>query len=258
MSVKADPAQSDRKVLERIAAELSRTRERVEAQSRRAEALERSLAVTRESAGVQPAVINAFEPLPPAASRAQLNSAAVQTDRRRAALAPKNRDDWWPVGARPKRPLVPNAGWRNFSLQGKTDKVIGVSVCGLPREGVERAIALVAAQQTAQRDFVPVFVTDLPDFEVFREHGYVFEYFPAAARRGRPDDAQDWERYAAERRALITQKWGIDRVVSFGPGDTAASAELSAAEPTPEAPPAFSETAGAAAPARQNSGVEDA
>jgi hypothetical protein len=214
------------------------------------EALERSLASANGRAASNAPVVEAFDPLPPATERAVLrppaksDAAAGRPDRDRS-----DRGEWWPTLGRPKRPLVPNAGWRNATLQARAEKVIGVSVCGLGRSELEQAVALVAAQQAAQRDFIPVFLTDSTDFDVFREHGYVFEYLPAHGERAACADVKAWDDYAAERRALIEKKWGLDRIISFGPREFGRPAEPQAEDPAAPVSPLALSSGGEAAPA---------
>jgi hypothetical protein len=232
-------------LIERLSSELKRARERTEAQARRAEAVERRLAELTERLGVPTLAIEAFDPLPQAASRATMPEAA-------SAMAPPlfaspetaegaPIADWWPRGSEPGRPLLPDPGWRHSTLQGERVKVIGVSVCGLRGEDLRRTISLVAEQQNAARDFIPVFLTDSSEFELFRAHGFVFEYFPGAAGRARIAGSQSWAGYAAQRRSLVERKWGLDRVISFGPEEfgrieeTREIGQISADDPTPSA-----------------------
>ena len=241
---------ADGRLVERLSRELARTRDRAEAQSRRSEALERELEELRGRLGAVAPGIDAFDPLPPSAKRAALKR--KPTERPPPTPGEPRSDDpplespsaeWWPSAERPGRPLVPSAGWRNFALEGQAEKVIGVSVCGLDREELRKAISLVASQQSAQRDFLPVFLTDSMEFDLFREHGYVFEYLPPPSKRATVGGSKGWDAYAAERRALIERKWRIDHVTSFGPAEFGRPSEISAigetaAPDTPMQPPA--------------------
>jgi hypothetical protein len=72
---------------------------------------------------------------------------------------------------------------KNYALHGRVDKVVGVSVCGLLRPVLAGIVDSIAAQQARSRDFVPVFLTDSTDFDLFRRHGFVFEYLPNCGAR---------------------------------------------------------------------------
>jgi hypothetical protein len=119
--------------------------------------------------------------------------------------------------------------------------VLGVSVCGLSRSVLEPLVDTIAAQQTALRDFIPVFLTDSMDFEVFRRHGFVCEYFPDAAERARYGGAVDWAEYGRRRRDLVTRKWRLDEIVVIGSLEFGIvdqdPAKIAAAQPAAAAPP---------------------
>jgi hypothetical protein len=123
---------------------------------------------------------------------------------------------WWPRRKARARPLVPNAGWQNYTLHKRAPKVVGVSVCGLPHVLLEATLATIAAQQSKLRDFIPLFLTDSTDFEAFRRHGFVWEYLPGPAERQRCAGARRWPEYAALRRALLVRKWGLDQIIVIG------------------------------------------
>jgi hypothetical protein len=125
-------------------------------------------------------------------------------------------DSWWPRRKAGARPLVPNAGWQNYTLHKRASKVVGVSVCGLPQVLLEATVAMIAAQQSKLRDFIPLFLTDSTDFGVFRRYGFVWEYLPGPAERERCAGARRWPEYAALRRALLVRKWGLDQIIVIG------------------------------------------
>jgi hypothetical protein len=95
--------------------------------------------------------------------------------------------------------------------------VIGVSICGLPEAIVGQIVRSVAEQQERLQDFVPIFLTDSTDFQVFRRHGFVFEYFPNEKQRAAYGGSVSWSEYGRQRRELLERKWGIAQTISFGP-----------------------------------------
>jgi hypothetical protein len=156
---------------------------------------------------------------------------------------------WWPVDAPAPAPLVPHAGWALYATAAHVTSVIGFSVCGLAPAELEQAVDLIASVQREKRNFVPLFLTDRDDLEIFRRHGFVVEYLPAVPPPGTSDEA--WRAYGGERRAFVTRKWNLSRIVEFGPAtfgggptavpETAAPAPpLALAEPAPVATPSRS------------------
>ena len=135
---------------------------------------------------------------------------------------------WWPRADNAERPLAPTAGWRNYTLQMRNPKVIGVSVCGMSRAVLDATVSAIADQQDRLRDFIPVFLTDSTDFDIFRRHGFVWEYFPGPVERARYGGTMDWAAYAAGRRRLLMRKWGLSRVVSIG------AVEFGVVDPSPD------------------------
>ena len=200
-----------------LRAELDRRADRIELQSRYVEAIERRL---RELLNAQEAAapsVTVADPIPP------LEAAASNPDDRDAAYAsaeptaaPVVDESWWPRARRAPAPLAPASGWRNFTLRDQPTKVLGVSVCGLSRAVMESLVDTIAAQQTALRDFVPVFLTDSTNLEPFRRHGYVCEYFPDAGERARYEGSLSWAEYGGRRRDLLKRKWRLDEVVAIG------------------------------------------
>jgi hypothetical protein len=103
-------------------------------------------------------------------------------------------------------------------------------------------VETIVGQQTLLRDFIPVFLTDSVDFEVFRRHGFVWEYFPDAEERARYDGTLSWAAYGAVRRELLRRKWGLDEVVAIG----AVPFALAGTEAAQIAPPVESDGGGVA------------
>lgn len=153
------------------------------------------------------------EPLAPHASRAA-DSEPVRFPASEDLKAPSRPGPagkaWWPMPAATATPLHPVPGWALYGQQG-TVKAVGFSVLGLDEAATREAVDFVARAQRNQRNFVPVFLTDLDELQVFRDHGFVAEYLagasiePAAAR----------QRYLAERKDLIQRKWNLGAILDM-------------------------------------------
>lgn len=240
------------KLVHSLRAELNRLRERVETQARYTDVIERKLREAMKRSGAGTPSVEVADPILPLNGGIRLPATqsegpAATFDSRspgaRAAAAGTD-ESWWPRGERSARPLVPNAGWQNHALHGRVTKVVGISVCGLPRAVLEGVIDSIAAQQGRLRDFAPVFLTDSTDFDLFRRHGFVFEYLPAPDRRAGCSGTATWDDYAAQRRALLERKWGMDHVICFGPSEFG----------RPAAETSVSPAAGAALPGLSDAG----
>jgi hypothetical protein len=122
---------------------------------------------------------------------------------------------FWPR-AQPHRPtaLRPTPGLTCYAMKERCEKIVGIWTIGLDRAGLAMALRRVAGQQLDENDFVPIFFTDLACFELFREHGFVFEYLPPAHQRTRGHLA--WDDYVQERLAQAVQMWGITHLTTYG------------------------------------------
>ena len=94
--------------------------------------------------------------------------------------------------------------------------MIGMSVCGFARENLEMIVDMVENKQQRGRDFIPVFLTDSMEFDVFRARGFAFEYLPSSSSH-RFAGTRPWPVYANRRLQLLVQKWNFARVITFGP-----------------------------------------
>jgi len=188
-----------------LRAELRRLRERVEYQHRRNAATERRLRDAMAKAGLAAETVEALPPAP----RARTPS---QPPRPRAPMPDRA---FWPSRMQERKALVPTPGLANYSLKGEPLKVIGVSVCGFGRADLEKVVDMVSRQQEKNRDFAPVFLTDSTEFDVFRRHGFVFEYMPPPAQQ--PEGTEAWDSYAEGRLQLIKRKWNLAQIITFGP-----------------------------------------
>ncbi len=180
-------------------------RERVENQNCHIATLERQLRVLLGTTGLGPVSVQAHAPAAaPRRWRATPSARMPAPDRA-----------YWPTPAEDGRPLVPAPGLRAYALKGAPLKVIGISVCGFSREELEPLVEFVEQHQSQDRRFVPVFLTDSTEANIFRRRGFVFEYLPPPARV-RLRGSKSWADYAAERRRLLARKWGMADIITFG------------------------------------------
>jgi glycosyltransferase involved in cell wall biosynthesis len=111
-------------------------------------------------------------------------------------------------------PLRPSPGWENLSLADKPCKVIAYLAFGFERAELERIVEMVSREQRRLQNFVPLFITDSLQFDLFRLRGYVVEHIPA----GDPLNYGPGLGLALRRRMqTIVEKWGVGAVVQFGP-----------------------------------------
>jgi hypothetical protein len=202
-----------------LRAELDRRADQIELQSRRLESVERrlrELLPADESGRRSVTVADAIPALNGGGSAAGGDAVSDLAAAAPAEHSAELDESWWPRESAAPASLAPPAGWRNFSLHDQPVKVVGVSVCGLSRTVVESLVETIAGQQTAMRDFIPVFLTDMMDFEVFRRHGFAWEYFPGPEERSRYRGALGWAEYGRARRELVRRKWGLDEIVAIG------------------------------------------
>lgn len=180
-------------------------RERIEGQNCHIATLERQLRALLATARLGPESVEASLPAP-------------STRPWRAAPAARiAAPDWsfWPTPEEVERPLLPTPGKRCYTLKGAPLKVIGISVCGLSREAIESIVHFIEQHQSRDRRFVPVFLTDATESNIFRRRGFVFEYLPPPDRV-RLRGSKPWAEYAAERRRLLARKWGMADIITFG------------------------------------------
>jgi len=185
--------------------EMRGLRERVESQNCHIATLERQLRTLLGTTGLGPVSVQAHAP-----------TASVRVWRAKPApRMPAPDRAFWPTPDDEGRPLAPAPGLRAYALKGTPLKVIGISVCGFSRPEIEPIVEFIEQHQSRDRQFVPVFLTDTTDANVFRRRGFVFEYLPPPERvrlRGR----KSWADYAAERRRLLALKWGMADIITFG------------------------------------------
>jgi len=185
--------------------EVRALRERVEGQNCHIATLERQLRTLLATTGLGPASV-------------QAHAAPALPKRWRATPAPRMPAPdraFWPTAEEDSRPLAPAPGLRAYALKGAPLKVIGISVCGFGRAEIEPIVEFVEQHQSRDRRFVPVFLTDSTEANIFRRRGFVFEYLPPP-ERVRLRGSTSWADYAAERRRLLARKWGMADIITFG------------------------------------------
>ena len=200
-----------------LAAETAELRERIESQFREREILEKRIDALTKGAGIVAKIVTIADTFPRQLSGDGMGAQATSHPLFKPSEPPRTPEPWWPTSEREPASLVPNAGWACFSLNGKSTKVLGISVCGFKEEKLSGIVDMIAARQRIARDFKPVFLTDSLQFCLFRRYNYVFEYFPHPDKRNGPRSAEDWRTYAAARRDFVMKKWNITEVIQFGP-----------------------------------------
>jgi hypothetical protein len=117
---------------------------------------------------------------------------------------------WWPLPETALEPLHPVPGWALYGQSG-TVKTVGFSVIGLDEAATREAVDFVARAQRNQRNFVPVFLTDLDELRVFRDQGFVAEYVAGSSIE--PPAAR--QRYLTARKELIQRKWNLGAILDM-------------------------------------------
>lgn len=206
--------------------ETRRLHTQIENQARHIEAVERRLREALGEKGVASKTVEILDAMPRRPTSADVRHPAIpRTGPRelRSTQPPApvpwetaNRP-WWPSARAAPPPLQPTPGWGCYTLRGRVGKVLGISVYGMEREQLASVVELVARQQRKARDFIPVFLTSSMDLELFRAHGFVFEYLPGADAHRVHSSSMSWEDYVARRLELVSRKWNITRVICFGP-----------------------------------------
>ena len=194
---------------------VGRLRERVENQARHIETLERCLGTALNRAGLENQTIVLRDRLPRLPiTENHADSHHPLPDR---IADPGTDPSWWPSAERNPAPLPPEPGWGCYGLGDQVSKVLGISLLGMEENRLSATVEMISTQQRKTRDFLPVFLTTSTAFHVFRAQGFVFGYFPATPQRQLIASDAGWEDYLTERLAFVAKKWGIARIICFGP-----------------------------------------
>jgi hypothetical protein len=113
------------------------------------------------------------------------------------------------MGLPQRDPLIP------FGPDNEGKKIIAVTIFGLERDETKKVLKTVT-RYCADRDAVPVIMTDSVRTEDLREAGFAFEYVPSAEIRERLAPDNDWPLYLQRRMRLLKRKWAPDGFISFG------------------------------------------
>jgi len=209
--------------VQRLENERNRLAEWVAIEHRHTDLLERQLQKLVAALGGSLPAINIADPIQPRGDGVNFDSREERAPPYRTTTVKLDpeidvSEDWWPRRPVDKPALLPSAGHANHPLQHRTPKVLGIAVLGLERADLEQVVELIAHQQAQSQDFIPLFLYDGTEFDIFRSRGYVFEWLPPVTDRIRYGGRQSWSDYLAARRALIDRKWGLAYVVCFGAG----------------------------------------
>ena len=82
-----------------------------------------------------------------------------------------------------------------------------------PPGEIEAAIAKALAEQQAGEPFLPVFLTNDPDFTALREQRLAFEYFPFELDEAAPAPEPRWAAYFVTTLELTMRRWGVRQIV---------------------------------------------
>lgn len=189
-----------------ILSENERLRERLEISHQRLATLERRLRDLARETGLQSVTVEALVPVKPSRSKGHpVPKKLVPPD-----------SGVWPRAMQAGSPLVPTPGLSNLTMSADNLPVVGISVCGFGRDDLEKVVELVASRQASEAEFIPVFLTNSFDTDVFRRYGFVFEYFPMSPGQRKLDGTTDWGEYAKERLTLVKRKYNMANIITFG------------------------------------------
>jgi hypothetical protein len=184
---------------------VSKLRERLQQQSRERAVLERALQRIGERTGQQSQTIRIDHPLAAPPGSPAPSRLAGDGDGKAVATGSS---PYWPRAQFDKpATLKPTPGLACYAMKERCEKIVGVWVVGLSDEELVGFLRTIAQQQIDENNFVPIFFTDSTAFNIFREHGFVFEYLPGEELRTR--GAVAWDQYVQTRLAHAVAMWGI-------------------------------------------------
>jgi hypothetical protein len=120
---------------------------------------------------------------------------------------------WFPAIGTELGPLEPSPGWRCLTAHDAPIR-LGFDLTGMDATQVEKAVVEVERRQLQERDFIPVFIIDMCEFEAFRFRGYVFEYVPLNISQA-PRTRRAERRYFKHRLELIKAKWNLRDIIDL-------------------------------------------
>jgi hypothetical protein len=197
--------------------ELARLRGLVAEQHRR-------LALVRGEIGAADAADVIAEPMTPRCPKPRLTAAALGRLMKEAHIRLELLDTtlgaihWraWPE-RRPAIPVLrPTPGLPAYGLRNLPGlRNLVVALFGRQPAEIAAAVARVLAEQRGEEPFLPVFLTNDPDFTALREQRLAFEYFPFALDEAAPAPDPRWAAYFVETLELTMRRWGVRQVVSL-------------------------------------------
>lgn len=120
----------------------------------------------------------------------------------------------WPEPPRPVPVLRPSPALPAYALP--PDRVAPNAVFalfGLDADGQRAAIERVLREQGGAVPFVPVFLTNDPDFWPLRAARLVFEYYPFVLADSAGPPPAGWAAYVVDMLQLTMRRWGVRRIV---------------------------------------------
>ena len=185
----------------RLNSETHQLRETIELLSRKVETLERRLAST---AGIKRGI----------RTREIRYVGAWPQWRRMTADTPSTPNGRLPLTVKAPA-LRPHPGNSCLTLKNSGYRLLGLGAFQMSDERLAGIVSYFARWQRQAMNFVPVFVTDSLRFDLFRRHGFVFEYIPGPNDRAELQGSRSWEAYVADRLDLIRRKWGLAEIVNL-------------------------------------------
>lgn len=193
-------------------AELARLRDLVADQHRR-------LRVTRSQDAEPLEIATRFEGrcAKPRLSRADLarliEEARLRLELRQSSLG-ATIDAIWPETLPPVPVLHPSPGLAAYALRNVAALPNAVfALFGLDGAELRQAVERIVAEQQAEASFVPVFLTNDPDFTPFRDQRLAFEYLPLICDDEAAAPEPRWVAYMLDTLELTLRRWGVRRII---------------------------------------------
>lgn len=125
-------------------------------------------------------------------------------------------DAVWPERRAPVPVLRPSPGLHGYGLRSVPDLPnLVVALFFRPASEIEATIARAVAEQQAGDPFLPVFLTNHPDFSALRDRRLAFEYFPFRIDQAAPPPEPSWAAYLVATLELTMRRWGVRQIVSL-------------------------------------------
>jgi hypothetical protein len=191
---------------------VQKLREQLQKEFRERQTLEERFRSLAEAAGIRSETVVLDDAIPPAPGvPAPRREPMVEA----AAGAPAEPGPFWPRRRLADPPVLhPTPGRACLAIKESGVPVTGIVALGFSREALETIVRNIATKQVTEMSFIPVFFTDSLEFEIFREHGFLFEYLPAPERR--TGGSASWASYARARLEHAKAMWGIGQIIVYG------------------------------------------